>query len=140
MLVLTKDNVATILRWAESHPTIEVTGLVAEGPHGQRVQPMKNIARRPEAYYEWDPKEMVTAWALMDDLREEPLAYYHSHPNGRPDPSERDMEGALHEGIYHLIVYPLADPARYPEPIWRLSAWECIEPGILMESRYEVGS
>jgi proteasome lid subunit RPN8/RPN11 len=143
MLELRKDAVVDILRWAERYPTIEVTGMVAAGPTWQRVHPMSNIAREPTRYYEWSPAEMVQAYARMDVSDEQPIAFYHSHPSGKPDPSERDMEGALHVGMHYLIAYPwtredMVLPGEPNQPVWRLSTWECIEQGILVEASYEV--
>lgn len=137
MLQLTEDTVAIITRWAKKHPTVEVTGLIASGPDGQRVQPMRNIARQPDRFYEWSPSEMGEAWDRMEERKETPLAFYHSHPSGKPDPSERDMEGALHDGVYYVIVYP-DSTMTHPEVHWHLSVWECLEPGILIEGTYEV--
>jgi proteasome lid subunit RPN8/RPN11 len=138
MLKLHKNTVLTIFRWASKYPTIEVTGLVARGKERQRVQPMQNIARDPAHHYEWDPQEMAEAWDRMDRRGEEPMAFYHSHPSGKSDPSERDMEGALHVGMYYLIAYPVFTGGRPDAASWLLSAWECIEMGILVEAKYEV--
>ncbi len=137
MLKLSKDTVITLLRWAERHPTIEVTGVVvAHDITGeQRIQPMRNIAKDPARYYAWDPAEMVGVWASMDDNQEHPLAIYHSHPGGKPDPSESDMEGALMENVHYLILYPDASLG-----IWRISAWECLGLGLLVGTEYEVAS
>lgn len=138
MLKLSADTISTILRWASEHPLVEVTGFVAEAVGVQRVQPMCNVARRPEVYYEWDPAEMRREWARMDALGERLVAIYHSHPHGRAQPSERDMEGALMPDVYHLIAYPVGDPVRYAEPVWRLATYECIEAGILVGAQMQV--
>jgi proteasome lid subunit RPN8/RPN11 len=128
---LSNRTIDTIVQWAKRHPTIEVTGLVAQGAGGERVVPMRNVARRPEVYYEWDREEMAEVWATMDELGEEPVVFYHSHPNGRVDPSERDMEGALMEGMHHLILYPSVQG-------WSYGLWECIDAGILIGAQLEV--
>lgn len=130
---LSKANVIDpILRMAKAKPKVEVTGMVARGPAGDRVVPMVNVARRPEAYYEWDATEMRVAWDHMEGRGEEPVVFYHSHPNGMQAPSSRDMEGALMEGMYHLIVFPTAGDD------WYYSLWECIEVGILVHAKLDV--
>lgn len=134
VLQLSKDRIIRpIMAWAMRYPTVEVTGMVARRKFDgrDRVVPMQNIAKKPEAYYEWDPLEMSQEWSRMDLNDEEPIVFYHSHPNGRMDPSERDMEGALMPGIYHLVVYKVADG-------WHYSLWECIDAGILVSAQLEV--
>lgn len=136
MLTLTNAVLHEITEWAKQHPDIEVTGFIARGPEGLRVQPMQNIHPNPHAYYEWSPGEMMERWAHMDACAEEPLVYYHSHPRGLPSPSEEDMRGALTAGIYHLIVYPCRDDMGGAD-CWHVSAWECVTPGILVKVELE---
>jgi proteasome lid subunit RPN8/RPN11 len=138
MLTLTKDAVINILRWAEQHADVEVTGFVAEGPAGQRVQPMTNVASHPDRFYDWDPIEMMKRYGEMDGADERPVAIYHSHPSGRREPSETDMQGALNVGLHYVIAYPNYLHHHDDGPVWRLSVWECIDMGILVESEYEV--
>lgn len=139
MLRLTVTSTRHVLKWAMDHPLVEVTGMVVEDASGaQRVQPMQNVAGDPTKYYAWDTTEMRQVFRRMDSLQERPVAIYHSHPGGKSDPSEADMQGALMQGMYYLIAYP-DSTLPVPEVVWRLSTWECIEPGILLESGYEVG-
>lgn len=134
MLQLSKAGVLDpIMGLARRYPHIEVTGLVAQrADGGMRVIPMQNIAKDPTAYYEWEPKEMAEVWSRMDANGEEPVMVYHSHPGGRPHPSERDMEGALFVGLHHLIVYLHASGE------WSYTSWECIEYGILVGAELEI--
>lgn len=137
MLTLTQYVIDEVKDWARHNPDVEVTGFIARGPQGLRVQPMQNIHPRPHAYYEWSPAEMMEHWAHMDSLEEEPVVYYHSHPRGLPTPSEEDMRGALTEGVYHLIVYPCREDIGGGE-CWHVSAWECVTAGILLQAELEV--
>lgn len=127
MLRLQKATTRTILRWAAQHPQVEVCGLVWASERGQTVHPLRNVHTDPARYYATDPRDVRDAFAAMDREHGEPLAWYHSHPGGKWDPSETDMDGAFNTGMYYLIAYPKA-------PEWQLSAWECIEPGILLSA------
>lgn len=144
MLQLTKDATAIILRWASRHPTIEVVGLVWQHMDGlQTVHPLSNVHSQPDKYYTVDPQELQAVYARMGEYDGQMLAFYHSHPGGKPDPSEEDMAGALNVGVHYLIAYPwtrddMVLPGEPNEPVWRLSAWECIETSILVEDKYEV--
>lgn len=149
MLTVTKSTVTAILRWASEHPEVEVCGLVwaseRPGAFRQTVHPLPNIHPKPQNYYRTAPKDVREAFELMDEQGGEPLAWYHSHPSGKPDPSVEDMLGAMNTGMHYLIAYPdkeLAAKMRgdlFREgPPWRISAWECISTGVLVEAEYEV--
>jgi proteasome lid subunit RPN8/RPN11 len=111
-----------VIAWAQRHPTVEVTGIIASSG---RVIPMSNISKTPGTHYAWDAAEMKRVFAEMDTKDEEPSAFYHSHPNGRPDPSEVDMQGAMNPGMVYVIAYLHVNH-------WHLSAWLCLEPGVLV--------
>lgn len=121
-----------LLALARAEPTLEVTGMVVRGPQGMRVVPMKNVALDPGRYYEWDPVEMGAVWEGMDARKEEPFIIYHSHPRGNPLPSERDREGALLEGVYHVILFPS------PLGVWSHSVWECPAYGQLVRAPKDI--
>jgi desampylase len=141
MLTLNQSTIAQIVRWATQHPAIEITGIVARDRGGyESVTPMRNVAKDPTRYYAWDPADMRQAYERMDINHEEPVAFYHSHPNGRSDPSEADMEGALNPGMHYIIVYPethelksgMSDTPLRVDKVWSISTWECIDHGILV--------
>jgi desampylase len=144
MLRLQKATVAAILREAEATPTVEVCGLVWASKAGeQTVVPLRNSHKEPERYYDIDPAELLAAYRRMEEAEGAPLAFYHSHPNGTPDPSEADMMGAMNTGMHYLIAYPwrrddMVLPGEPCEPVWRLSTWECIMMQVLVEDQYEV--
>lgn len=146
MLTIARHAVEKMKTCAARFPRIEVTGFVAVGPHGQRVQPMQNVSPYPDKYYDWDPAEMLEQFNAMDRNGEEPLCFYHSHPSGKSDPSETDMIGALNVGMYYVILYPETEdfcPDGLCQPIatlsdWKMSVWECIEMGVLVSAEYEV--
>lgn len=141
MLHLQKATVATILRWASAYPNVEVCGLVWAAGSGQIVHPLRNMHPEPGKYYRTAPKDVREAFDAMDREGGSPLAWYHSHPSGKPDPSETDMAGAFDTAMYYLIAYPeaMVDEAQQrPGYVrqWTLSAWECLEPGLLLSADY----
>ena len=125
MFRLQRNAYDEIIRWVEEHPTIEVTGFVKKMPSGtQVVIPMQNVAKDPAHDYAWDPAEMKEQWDLMDGQLAEPIAYYHSHPTGLAEPSETDMQYAYQTDLIYLIAGR-----------GQLTAWLCLEPGILVNER-----
>jgi desampylase len=145
VLRLNKSTVTVLIREAAAEPDREVCGLVwaSEGLRAQTVRPLPNVHPDPSKYYRTAPKDVRDAYRAMDEDSGEPLAWYHSHPGGKPDPSEEDMLGAMAVGMHYLIVYPETLPVG--EPVregyitqWIISAWECISTGVLVGVDWEV--
>jgi proteasome lid subunit RPN8/RPN11 len=68
-----------------------------------RVHPARNLATEPDRF-EIDPAQHI---ALLRNLRgtgRDIVGCYHSHPNGSPLPSARDLAGAADENFVWLIV------------------------------------
>jgi proteasome lid subunit RPN8/RPN11 len=132
MIVLGKDTMDILLRRAKRHSHIEICGMIWQHPSGmQTVWSLSNMHSQPDRFYTIDPAELKRGYEAMDSAGCTLLAFYHSHPSGKPDPSETDMQGALNEGVHYLIVYPVAGE-------WRVSAWECIEMGVLVGDEVRV--
>jgi proteasome lid subunit RPN8/RPN11 len=144
MLRLQKAIVAEILAHAEAGAPHEVVGLVWADAQGvQMVEQLRNTHADPERYYNTDPAEILSAYRRMEAAGGLPVAFYHSHPSGRADPSETDMQGAMNAGLHYLIAYPEAivdEAQRKPGYVrqWILSAWQCVEMHLLLEDTYEV--
>lgn len=67
------------------------------------LHPMPNIAKEPDRF-EIDPAAHI---ALLRNLRGsggEIVGCYHSHPNGRAEPSERDRANVGEEGFVWLVT------------------------------------
>ena len=78
------------------------------------VFPAMNVAADPAKNYEIDPREIV---GLLRDFREQELDFlgiYHSHPNGKNEPSARDIELAYYSEAIYFIIAPIADA---PKPV-----------------------
>lgn len=148
MLTLSESTVAEVLRQASAHPDVEVCGLVwASGDWPgdgavEHVRPLRNVHPDPAKYYRVSTSDLREAYRELDEGRGEPVAWYHSHPGGKSDPSEEDMAGAMDPGMHYFIVYPemhdlIADDVVIQvHKVWQLSVWECLEPGLLLESEY----
>ena len=148
MLRLRKSTVAAILREAAGSPDKEVCGLVwasGDWPGDGRIEhvhPLPNVHPEPDKYYRTAPKDVREAFESMDEDGGEPVAWYHSHPGGKSDPSEEDMRGAFNTGMYYLIAYPESfdlmadDQVISTKKVWRLSVWECLSVGVLLEAEW----
>jgi [CysO sulfur-carrier protein]-S-L-cysteine hydrolase len=103
-------------------PARECCGLLG-GRDGviTHVFPAVNVAPDPTKGYEIDPKEIV---GMMREFREQGLEFlgiYHSHPNGKNEPSARDIELAYYSEAIYFIVSPMADA---PKPVRAFSIHE----------------
>jgi proteasome lid subunit RPN8/RPN11 len=139
MLNLQASTVADILGWASKHPDVEVCGLVWQSDTGQQVWPLPNVHPDPTKYYRTAPRDVRMAFEAMDRAGGQPLAWYHSHPGGKPDPSEEDMQGAMDIAMYYVIAYPYVREVASASAVmgeWKLSVWECLEPCILVGAEW----
>ncbi|MFY9689977.1 MAG: M67 family metallopeptidase [Candidatus Acidiferrales bacterium] len=126
------DVCGSMLEHARRVPGHECCGLLA-GRDGviTHAFPAVNVAADPTKGYEIDPRETVQ---LMREFRERELEFlgiYHSHPNGKNEPSARDIELAYYSEAAYFIVSPLADA---PKPVRAFS----IRDGRVMELDIEV--
>lgn len=150
MLRLTTTAYQALIAHARLVPDQEVCGLVwAAGDwpgDGERqiVHPVPNVHPEPQRYYRTAPRDIREAYDSMDQAGGEPVAWYHSHPGGKSDPSEEDMAGALTPGMYHLIAYPEVNDLMADGNVigtttnWLVSAWECVSMGVLVSAQMEV--
>ena len=87
------------------------------------------MSRASRNRYEIAPEEL---FRLMREIRAaglEFLGIYHSHPNGKNEPSPRDIERAYYPEAAYFILSPLPDTVRPvrafrfamgTQPNWRL--------------------
>jgi proteasome lid subunit RPN8/RPN11 len=112
---VSRDVCTNLREHARRAPQHECCGLLAgRGGVITHVFPAVNVAADPATGYEIDPRETVR---LMREFREQKLEFlgiYHSHPNGKNEPSARDIELAYYSEAAYFIVSPLADA---PKPV-----------------------
>lgn len=66
------------------------------------AHPAANIAESDDRF-EIDPRAQFTLLRALRGTDREIVGCYHSHPNGRPEPSARDAGGASEAGFLWLI-------------------------------------
>ena len=99
--------------WSE--PLVECCGLLA-GRDGviTRTFAASNAASDPVRNYEIAPQELFRLMREIRDAKLELLGIYHSHPNGKNEPSARDIKLAYYPDTVFFILSPLAEA---PSPV-----------------------
>ncbi len=108
-----REIISELVRLAELEPARECCGLLA-GSRGAiaRIFRATNVASSPATAYEIAPQEL---FSLMREVRAAALeltGIYHSHPNGKNEPSPRDVELAYYPDTAYVIISPEAGAAR----------------------------
>lgn len=67
------------------------------------VHPTQNLGTASDRF-EIDPAEHVRLLRELRGTGRALIGCYHSHPNGRNEPSPRDVEGAAEDGFIWLIA------------------------------------
>ena len=94
-----------LLHLAQLSPDSEICGFLG-GRNGLPVTcyPVKNIAKKPEQQFLFDPAEQIAAIKKMRAENESLFAIYHSHPSAPATPSQKDLDLAAYPDAYYLIV------------------------------------
>ena len=105
--------ISELVRLAQLEPAHECCGLLA-GSRGviARIFRATNVASNLATTYEIAPQEL---FSLMREIRAaglELMGIYHSHPNGKNEPSPRDIELAYYPDTAYVIVSPQPNAAR----------------------------
>ncbi len=106
-LLLPQTLRAQIEREARDASPRECCGLIEGRRNGAEaiataLHPTRNLSNHPDRF-EIDPAEHIR---LLRELRggaNAIIGCYHSHPNGKAEPSARDREGASDEGFIWLV-------------------------------------
>jgi len=86
----------------------ECCGLIEGATRGERMEAMKfhparNLATRADRF-EVDPAEQFRLMRALRGTGRAMIGCYHSHPDGRAEPSPRDLDGAGEDGFIWLIA------------------------------------
>jgi [CysO sulfur-carrier protein]-S-L-cysteine hydrolase len=102
-----------MLDHARREPLVECCGMLA-GRDGviTRAYPAVNAARNPATEYEIAPKELFHLTREIRAAGLQLLGIYHSHPNGKNEPSARDIEQAYYPDVAYFIISPLTETER----------------------------
>lgn len=122
--------VDAMLAHARREPHIECCGLVA-GREGAitRIFAAANAAENPSISYEIAPKEIFERVRDMRAEGVEMLGIYHSHPNGKNEPSPRDVDQAYYPDAAYFIISPV-DGAEKPVRAFSIRDGRVTELGI----------
>ncbi len=94
-----------LLDLAAASPEQEVCGLLL-GREG-RVEELvaaRNVARDPARSFEIDPATLLATHRNARGAGRQVIGHWHSHPNGRAEPSARDAARATDNGQIWLII------------------------------------
>ena len=93
-----------LIEQAGGAPGREICGLLfGTGTGIDRAEPADNVAGRPQDTFEIDPRALFAALRAERGGGPRLIGHYHSHPNGRAEPSPRDL-AAAEPGKYWLII------------------------------------
>lgn len=102
---VTSGVVATLLEEAlRAHPAECCGLLLGVGGRVTRAAPAANVHPDPLRHFEIDPAVLIAAHRAARGGAEQVLGYYHSHPNGRCEPSAADRMAASGDGRIWAIV------------------------------------
>jgi proteasome lid subunit RPN8/RPN11 len=110
--------IETLLREARSALPNECCGLVTGQPGlAEAAVPAKNVHPDPATGFEIDPKTLLATHRNVRAQGRDVIGHYHSHPNGRAEPSRRDAARAVQNGQIWFII---ANDT--------VSGWEAVPP------------
>lgn len=96
---------AQLLAQAKAAHPDECCGLLfGDDHHVLRIQPTANVAADPTHTFEIDPSAVIAAERAMRQGGERMIGHYHSHPNGRAEPSSCDAASAALNGRLWLVI------------------------------------
>jgi desampylase len=110
---------ARLIAQAAATPQVEICGLLfGSFDRVEGIAAVANVAPEPATRFELDPAALIAAHRNARDGGPKLLGTYHSHPNGRLEPSERDARAAQPDGSVWVII--AGDG---------LTAWRAVEGG-----------
>lgn len=105
-LDISREFFELILEESRKEYPNEACGVIL-GPTGSgkalRIKPMPNAAQSP-TFYEFDSKDLLRLYREVDDLDEEIVVVYHSHPSSEAYPSQTDVAYAGEPGAHYVLV------------------------------------
>jgi proteasome lid subunit RPN8/RPN11 len=123
ILALSRELQDQVRRAASEALPRECCGLIegTAGPDGivaTALHPAKNIASGPDRFA-IDPNDQFRVLRTLRDSGRTLVGCYHSHPNGRAEPSQMDRNGAGEEGFVWLIAGMGDQETQLQAWVWR---------------------
>jgi len=110
-----------MLSEAAASPAVEICGLLlGRFDRVQALTPARNAAVDPARSFEVDPPTLIAAHKAARAGGVQIMGCYHSHPNGRAEPSRQDAAEASEAGWIWLIIASGV-----------VTAWRVVEGGTL---------
>lgn len=104
-LKLSRQQRRQLLDWADAAGDVECCGLLlGSGNQVERVERTANVADESNLRFEIDPAALIASEKQARQGGPAILGYFHSHPNGRAEPSPDDAASASIDGRYWLII------------------------------------
>jgi proteasome lid subunit RPN8/RPN11 len=106
MTLEVSSAVLTLMRAeAKHHAPREACGiLLGRGNRIEQCLPTINVHPQPLSHFEIDPRALIACHKAARDGGLQVIGYYHSHPNGRAEPSAIDQQMAARDQSYWAIV------------------------------------
>ena len=102
---LTSGAMATLRKEAAlAHPAECCGLLLGQGGRIEVAVPAANVHSDPLQHFEIDPKVLIDRHKQAREGGPQVLGYYHSHPNGRAEPSAEDIVMAERAGRIWAII------------------------------------
>ena len=102
---LTSGVIATLLEEAAlAHPDECCGLLLGQGDRVETALAAANVHASPRDHFEIDPAALIVAHRAARSGGPQLLGYYHSHPNGRAEPSATDQVQASGDGRIWAII------------------------------------
>ena len=104
-IAIARSLLDQILAEAAASPDREICGLLF-GDCGKisEARPAPNIADDPARTFELDPGALFAAMKAERAGGPKIIGHYHSHPNGRVEPSEHDAEAAEPGSLWMIVA------------------------------------
>lgn len=104
-LSVSSKVIDSLLRHAVSVHPKECCGILFGEPDAiVSARGADNVHPEPVAHFEIDPRALIEAHRSARGGGPSVAGYYHSHPNGRADPSQADRRHAAGDGLVWAIV------------------------------------
>lgn len=105
MLRISSELLSRLHALAAASPDAEVCGLLlGEEDRVVEILPAANVAAMPATHFEIDPATLIAAHRAARGGGLQVIGCYHSHPNGRAEPSVEDAAQSAPDGQYWVIV------------------------------------
>lgn len=105
IMTITREAEAAMVAAAADSGARECCGLLLGRPgHVAKVVPAANVATTPERAFEIDPATLLRVHRDARGAGQQVIGHYHSHPDGKTEPSPRDAARATENGQIWLII------------------------------------